>query len=68
MVEEIFGPVLTVYVYDDSDFDEVLTMCDEASPYALTGSIFSSSEENIQKAYNALRFTAELENILPVRA
>jgi len=58
MVEEIFGPVLTVYVYDDSDFDEVLTMCDEASPYALTGSIFSSSEENIQKAYNALRFTA----------
>ena len=34
MVEEIFGPVLTVYVYDDSDFDEVLTMCDEASPYA----------------------------------
>jgi len=58
MVEEIFGPVLTVYVYDDPDFDEVLTMCDEASPYALTGSIFSSSEENIQKAYNALRFTA----------
>ncbi len=58
MVEEIFGPVLTVYVYDDSDFDEVLTMCDEASPYALTGSIFSSSEKNIQKAYNALRFTA----------
>jgi 1-pyrroline-5-carboxylate dehydrogenase len=58
MVEEIFGPVLTVYVYDDSEFDEVLTMCDEASPYALTGSIFSSSEENIQKAYNALRFTA----------
>lgn len=58
MVEEIFGPVLTVYVYEDSDFDEVLTMCDEASPYALTGSIFSSSEENIQKAYNALRFTA----------
>ena len=58
MVEEIFGPVLTVYVYDDSDFDQVLTMCDEWSPYALTGSIFSSSEENIQKAYNALRFTA----------
>ena len=58
MVEEIFGPVLTVYVYDDSDFDQVLTMCDEGSQYALTGSIFSSSEENIQKAYNALRFTA----------
>ena len=58
MVEEIFGPVLTVYVYDDNEFDEVLDLCDKASPYALTGSIFSSNEENIQKAYNKLRFTA----------
>ncbi len=58
MVEEIFGPVLTVFVYDDDDFDNVLKMCDEASPYALTGSIFSSDESNIQKAFNALRFTA----------
>ena len=58
MVEEIFGPVLTIYVYEDSDFDDVLELCDKASPYALTGSIFSSNEENIQKAYNKLRFTA----------
>jgi 1-pyrroline-5-carboxylate dehydrogenase len=58
MVEEIFGPVLTVYVYDDHDFEDVLKLCDEASPYALTGSIFSSSEEHIQTAFNALRFTA----------
>jgi len=58
MVEEIFGPVLTVYVYDDKDFDSVLDLCDKASPYALTGSIFSSDEENIQKAYDRLRFTA----------
>ena len=58
MIEEIFGPVLTVYLYDDKDFDNVLKICDEASPYALTGSIFSSNEENIQKAFNALRFTA----------
>ena len=58
MVEEIFGPVLTVFVYDDDDFDNVLRMCDEASPYALTGSIFSSDESNIQKAFNVLRFTA----------
>ena len=58
MIEEIFGPVLTVYLYDDEDFDNVLKICDEASPYALTGSIFSSNEENIQKAFNALRFTA----------
>jgi len=58
MVEEIFGPVLTVFVYEDDKFDEVLTMCDTASPYALTGSIFSSNEDNIQKAFDALRFTA----------
>ena len=58
MIEEIFGPVLTVYLYDDEDFDNVLKICDEASPYALTGSIFSSNEENIQKAFNTLRFTA----------
>ena len=58
MVEEIFGPVLTVYVYDDGDFDDVLRICDEASPYALTGSIFANDESNIQKAFEALRFTA----------
>ncbi|MDE0741332.1 MAG: L-glutamate gamma-semialdehyde dehydrogenase [Candidatus Poseidoniia archaeon] len=58
MVEEIFGPVLTVYIYQDEDFDNILDICDKASPYALTGSIFSSNEENIQKAYDRLRFTA----------
>ena len=47
MVEEIFGPVLTVYVYEDDDFEAVLEMCDEASPYALTGSIFASNEKDI---------------------
>ena len=58
MIEEIFGPVLTVYLYDDNEFDTILRVCDEASPYALTGSIFSTNEENIQKAFEALRFTA----------
>jgi len=58
MVEEIFGPVLTVYVYENNKFEETLKLCDESSPYALTGAIFAKSEENIQKAYNALRFTA----------
>ena len=58
MIEEIFGPVLTVYLYDDNEFDAILRVCDEASPYALTGSIFSTSEDNIQKAFEALRFTA----------
>jgi len=58
MVEEIFGPVLTVYVYEDDEFETTLRLCDEASPYALTGSIFASNEEDIQTAYEALRFTA----------
>nr|AIF18036.1 1-pyrroline-5-carboxylate dehydrogenase [uncultured marine group II/III euryarchaeote KM3_80_G12] len=58
MVEEIFGPVLTVYVYEDSEFEDVLTLCDECSPYALTGSIFATSEADVQTAFDALRFTA----------
>ena len=58
MVEEIFGPVLTVYLYDDEDFMDIITICDESSPYALTGSIFANKEEDIQTAFNALRFTA----------
>ena len=36
MKEEIFGPVLTVYVYDDERFEDVLKLCDETSPYSLT--------------------------------
>lgn len=58
MVEEIFGPVLTIYLYDDEDFDGVLELCDISSPYALTGSIFASEEEDVQTAFNVLRFTA----------
>ena len=58
MVDEIFGPVLTVYVYDDDKFDEVLEICDKSSPYALTGSIFANEESDVQKAFKALRFTA----------
>ncbi len=58
MIEEIFGPVLSIYIYEDDDFLDVLNMCDTASPYALTGSIFANNEEDIQTAFNALRFTA----------
>ena len=58
MCEEIFGPVLTVYVYGDDDFDDVLAMCDSGSPYALTGSIFANNEEDVQRAFDALRFSA----------
>ena len=58
MVEEIFGPVLTIYLYDDDQFEETLALCDISSPYALTGSIFASNDEDVKTAFNALRFTA----------
>ena len=58
MCEEIFGPVLTVYVYEDEDFEGALEMCDKGSPYALTGSIFANKEEDVQRAFEALRFAA----------
>jgi 1-pyrroline-5-carboxylate dehydrogenase len=58
MVEEIFGPVLTVYVYDNESFEEILQICDKSSPYALTGSIFANDEIDIEKAFKTLRFTA----------
>ncbi len=48
MEEEIFGPVLTVYVYPDDQFEEVLELCDSTSPYALTGAIFATDRHAIQ--------------------
>ncbi len=56
--EEIFGPVLTIYVYDENDFDGVLTLVDNTSPYALTGSIISNDRQSIEKASHALRNAA----------
>ena len=58
MEEEIFGPVMTIYVYNDDKFDETLTLCDETSPYGLTGSIFSSDKYAMIKACRALRYAA----------
>ncbi len=58
MQEEIFGPVLTLYVYDDKDLDETLKLCDETSPYALTGAIFSQDREAAAKMSWALRNAA----------
>ena len=54
MEEEIFGPVLTVYVYEDDKFEETLHLCDETSPYGLTGAIFSRSREAIRMAEKIL--------------
>ncbi|WP_018963609.1 L-glutamate gamma-semialdehyde dehydrogenase [Coprothermobacter platensis] len=58
MQEEIFGPVLTVYVYEDSDYENVLQLCNETSPYGLTGSIFANDRMAVEQAYETLRFAA----------
>jgi 1-pyrroline-5-carboxylate dehydrogenase len=58
MEEEIFGPVLTIYVYNDKKFDETLDLCDETSPYALTGAVFARDRNVIVKMSNRLRNTA----------
>ncbi|MBI4520020.1 MAG: L-glutamate gamma-semialdehyde dehydrogenase [Gemmatimonadetes bacterium] len=58
MVEEIFGPVLTIYVYEDARLDETLTLCDTTSPYALTGAIFAEDRHVIVKMMKALRHAA----------
>ena len=58
MEEEIFGPVLTVYVYEDNDFEATLRICDATSPYALTGSIFSRDRNATMLAFDILRYSA----------
>ncbi len=58
MVEEIFGPVITIYVYEDEKFAETLELCDTSSPYALTGSIFAKDRAIISQAMAALEHSA----------
>ncbi|CAM3631065.1 L-glutamate gamma-semialdehyde dehydrogenase [Mucilaginibacter galii] len=58
MCEELFGPVLTVYVYEDSQFEEVMNIIDKTSPYALTGSILSQDRYAITQATQRLRNAA----------
>lgn len=58
MEEEIFGPVLTVYVYEDDQFDETLELCDTTSPYALTGAIFARDRHILKKMSDRLRQAA----------
>jgi 1-pyrroline-5-carboxylate dehydrogenase len=58
MREEIFGPVLTVWVYPDAEEARALELCDTAAPYALTGAIFARDRAFIERALVALRFTA----------
>ncbi|HBW23082.1 MAG: 1-pyrroline-5-carboxylate dehydrogenase [Elusimicrobia bacterium GWA2_56_46] len=58
MREEIFGPVMTVYVYEDGKFEETLRLCDAASPYALTGAVFAQDRAAALKAADALEHAA----------
>ena len=58
MEEEIFGPVLTLYVYPDDKFEETMEICDGTSIYALTGAIFARDRAVVEKAFRALRYAA----------
>ena len=56
--EEIFGPVLTIYVYEDAKMEEALESCDTVSPYALTGAVFAKDREVIRTLAKRLRHAA----------
>jgi 1-pyrroline-5-carboxylate dehydrogenase len=58
LCEEIFGPVVTAYVYDDAKWSETLTLVDTTSPYALTGAVFAQDRRAIVEATFALRHAA----------
>ena len=58
MEEEIFGPVLTIYVYADEDLEETLELCNTTSPFGLTGSIFARDRRDIVRMSNSLNEAA----------
>lgn len=58
MREEIFGPVVTLYVYPDNTWDETLKLVDRTSPYGLTGAVLAEDRRVVQQAHEALRFAA----------
>lgn len=58
MEVELFGPVLSTFVYDDEDIDATLALCDGTSPYALTGAIFSSDRVEADRLAKTLRHAA----------
>lgn len=58
MNEEIFGPVVTIYMYNDEKFEETLRLCNATAPYGLTGSIFATDRDAIHEAKRILRYSA----------
>lgn len=58
MREELFGPIMTVFAYDDAKYEEALDLCDSTSEYALTGAVFAEDRKAVQTAFRKLRFAA----------
>ncbi len=58
MEEELFGPILTVYLYEEEKYEETLRLCDETSMYALTGAVFAKDRVAVVAADKILRFAA----------
>jgi 1-pyrroline-5-carboxylate dehydrogenase len=58
MEEEIFGPVMSIFVYDDKEYEATLEICNQTSPYALTGAVFAGDRYAFVKACQALRHAA----------
>ena len=58
MCEEIFGPIITIYVYDDKDYEKTLHLCDQTSPYALTGAIFATDRKALRQGAEVLKYAA----------
>ena len=58
LCEEIFGPVVTAYVYDDNQWAETLELVDRTSPYALTGAVFAQDRRAVVEASAVLRYSA----------
>ena len=58
MKEEIFGPVVTIYIYEDEMWEETLDLIDKTSQYALTGAVISSNQESVNSALKKLRYSA----------
>ncbi len=58
MTEEIFGPVVTMFVYDDGDLDRAIDLCESTSPYALTGAVFAEDRGAVEMLCRRLRHAA----------
>jgi len=58
MEEEIFGPVVTICIYPDGAYEETLKLCDQTSPYALTGAVFARDKDAVAMASEVLRYAA----------